>query len=154
MGQYTREMKIYLGIDPGSSKIGWAWVSQEGDLLVSGIVPQLRFEDLVLAVKQGKLFLLEPFRREGDLSMLRRSPAPVVVLGNGTSAKIMQEILKNNGFDPVLVPEYGTTLGARDLYWKIHPPRGLRKLIPLSLQVPPRDVDDLAAWKIVLDHIR
>lgn len=147
-------MTIFLGIDPGSSKTGWAWVSPEGELLASGIVPRIHFEDLVLAVKQGKPALLESFRREGDLSMLRHTPVPVVVLGNGTSAKVLQDILKNHGFDPVLVSEYGTTLGARDLYWKIHPPRGLRKLIPLSLQVPPRDIDDLAAWKIVLDHIR
>lgn len=147
-------MKIYLGIDPGSSKTGWAWVSQDGELLASGIVPQQQFEDLVIAVKQGSLAFLEKFRIEGDLSLLLHKPAPVVVLGNGTSAKIQLDILKNNGFDPVLVPEYGTTLGARDLYWNIHPPRGLRKFLPLSLQVPPRDVDDLAAWKIVLDHIR
>jgi hypothetical protein len=147
-------MKIYLGIDPGSSKTGWAWVSQEGDLLASGIVPQRQFEDLVIAVKQGNLTLLEPFRKEGDLSMSPYNPAPVVVLGNGTSAEVLMAILKSNGFDPVLVPEYGTTLGARELYWRIHPPRGLRKLFPLSLQVPPRDIDDLAAWKIVLDHIR
>lgn len=147
-------MKIYLGIDPGSSKTGWAWVSQDGELLASGIVPQQQFEDLVIAVKRGSLAFLEKFRREGDLSLILHNPAPVVVLGNGTSAKIQLEILKNNGFDPVLVPEYGTTLGARDLYWNIHPPRGLRKLLPLSLQVPPRDVDDLAAWKIVLDNIR
>lgn len=147
-------MKIYLGIDPGSSKTGWAWVSQDGELLASGIVPQQQFEDLVIAVKRGSLAFLEKFRREGDLSLLLHKSAPVVVLGNGTSAKIQLDILKNNGFDPVLVPEYGTTLGARDLYWNIHPPRGLRKFLPLSLQVPPRDVDDLAAWKIVLDHIR
>jgi hypothetical protein len=45
--------------------------------------------------------------------------------------------------------EYGTTLKGRELYWKLHPPKGLWKLVPTSLRTPPRDIDDLAAWAII-----
>ena len=44
-----------------------------------------------------------------------------------------------------VVDERHTTEEARKLYWKKNPPRGWRKLLPTSMQVPPVPVDDLVA---------
>ena len=47
---------------------------------------------------------------------------------------------------PIFVmDEYRTTEEARREYWKVHPPTGWRRLLPLTLQVPPVPVDDFAA---------
>jgi hypothetical protein len=42
-----------------------------------------------------------------------------------------------------------TTLEARNLYWRLHPQKGVWRLLPRSLLTPPRPVDDLAAWIIM-----
>jgi hypothetical protein len=46
------------------------------------------------------------------------------------------------------VPERDTTRRARERYFADHPPRGWRRLIPLSLQTPSVPIDDYAAWII------
>ena len=48
-------------------------------------------------------------------------------------------------FDVKIVDEKNTTLEARKLYWKKNPPSGWRRLLPISMQVPPVPVDDIAA---------
>lgn len=45
----------------------------------------------------------------------------------------------------VAVEERNSTLEARALYWQEKPPRGWRRVLPLSLQEPPEPVDDFAA---------
>ena len=45
----------------------------------------------------------------------------------------------------MVVDEYRTTEMAKKEYWKVNPPRGLKKLIPLGMQVPPVPVDDFVA---------
>ena len=44
-----------------------------------------------------------------------------------------------------MVDEYNTTQLAKGEYWKANPPRGLKKLIPITMQVPPVPVDDYVA---------
>ena len=45
----------------------------------------------------------------------------------------------------VLFPEKFTTLDARKRYWIENPPKGLWKLVPEGLRLPPRPYDDYAA---------
>lgn len=42
-----------------------------------------------------------------------------------------------------------STLEARDRYWTMYPNRGLQRLIPLGLRVPPRPVDDIVAILLI-----
>jgi hypothetical protein len=44
-----------------------------------------------------------------------------------------------------LIEEAGTTLAARARYFKEHPRRGWRRLLPLGLQTPPEPYDDYVA---------
>jgi hypothetical protein len=50
----------------------------------------------------------------------------------------------------VLVDEKRTTLEARERYWILHRPALWQSCLPRRLRIPPRAVDDLAAWAIAL----
>ena len=137
---------MYLGVDPGRQKFGWAVTDANGALLVSGIAPAGALElfaqgaaqnpsDLGQWISEGKL--PEPFN-------IRKT-----FCGNGTGHAAYVRALLSWGLEVVLADELNTTLEARALYWKIHPPRGLWRLVPTTLRTPPRSVDDLAACCIV-----
>ncbi|MBR0203998.1 MAG: hypothetical protein IJQ56_06520, partial [Synergistaceae bacterium] len=53
-----------------------------------------------------------------------------------------------------VVNEKNTTLEARELYWRLHEPSFLMRLIPKNLRVPDRILDDLAAWAIGLRALK
>lgn len=69
----------------------------------------------------------------------------VVVVGDQTGSKQVFDILQS--LDVVIkgVTERNSTLLARRRYFRDYPPRGWRRLLPLSLQVPPEAYDDYAA---------
>jgi len=55
---------------------------------------------------------------------------------------------------PVLsAPERNTSLRAREVYFREYPPRGWRRLIPRGLLLPPRPIDDYAAFLIAIDWL-
>lgn len=115
-----------LAIDPGSEKCGYAFL---GKLLnVKGIIAT-------------------PLLAEFIQSHLTEWKPEVVLLGDGTfSKKVKQLILPLLNQTPlVVVDEHDSTYRARRLYFQEHPPRGLWKMIPLGLQVPPVPYDDFAA---------
>lgn len=137
---------MIAGIDPGRWKIGVAFC--EGtELLFSAIVPTADSMSLTESFLNCKWEILYKFSREGSLEKIRGRTTNKIYIGGGTSSK---EFLRRFPLECIKVNEYGTTLEARKIYWKIHPPRGAMKLIPLSLRTPPRNVDDLAAYAIIL----
>lgn len=151
---------MFLGIDPGRCKCGWALVRADGGLCLSGAVPS------ELPREWAGAFSLPAREMAGALAFWTRECVcpPVgepeeeissIILGNGTgSENIEQQLRTFFEFDILIRQEKFTTLAARSLYWKLHPPRFLWKIVPTSLRVPPRDVDDLAAWAIVLQMIK
>jgi hypothetical protein len=68
-----------------------------------------------------------------------------IVVGNRTSARDVMARLTGLGPPVVTVEEQGSTLRARARYFEEHPRRGWRRLLPLTLQVPPEPYDDYAA---------
>ncbi len=70
-----------------------------------------------------------------------------VAMGDCTGAEQTRDKLAQAGIDiPVTtVNEELTSRLARQRYWEDNPPRGLARLIPLGLRVPPQPVDDYAA---------
>lgn len=140
-------ISIKCGIDPGRHKIGVAFT--EGDrLLFSAIIPKLSEEVLLLSLKEGSWDVLAPWKKEGDLRSLEGRKLEKICLGNGTSSEDLNKLLSSI-CKLEITDEYGTTLKGRELYWKLHPPKGLWKLVPTSLRTPLRDIDDLAAWAII-----
>ena len=136
---------VFCGIDPGREKFGLA-LATERQLLFAAIIPFERLDVALLYLSSGSAENLAEWRTEGTI---RQEAASRLFLGNGTSHKNYERSLQDAGVLYKLVDEHMTTLGARELYWKLHPPRGVARLVPKSLRVPPRPIDDIAAWAII-----
>ncbi len=69
----------------------------------------------------------------------------VVLVGNQTGSKHVFAIMKGLPVKVERVAERGSTMLARLRYFRDHPPRGWKRLIPRSFQIPPEPYDDYAA---------
>ena len=124
-----------LGIDPGTHKAGFAVLDDGGQHpLELGIEP---LETLLERVE----------------AICRRHDIGAVALGGGTHAGTVASMLERLRLPVHFVDERDTTLKARLLYFSDHPPRGLRRLIPLGMQLPPRPIDDYAAVLIARRYL-
>ena len=121
---------LVAGLDPGRSKCG-----------------------LVLANPAvGKIHhaaVLPPLTCQGLLESWQQAGLGQVVLGNGTSSQDWRSWLSKQRLAVVVVDESGSTLAARERYWQLWPPRGLRRLLPAGLRLPPRDIDDVVAQLLI-----
>ncbi len=115
-----------IGVDPGSSKAGYALLDDAGAVVTAGI---------------------EPIDRLGArlAELLAQAAVRAIALGHGTNARSVRAGLEPLGVPVHWVDERETTRLARELYFREHPPRGWRRLIPIGLQLPPRPIDDYAA---------
>lgn len=145
--------RMILALDPGRAKCGWALGDSSGELFVSGIFLSPEAAVFLKAALSGKLEAIIPFAIESRQDCPSVFPVDEILVGNGTAKEHILFAARSLSFEPKIIPERGTTLIGRDLYWKKHPPRGLRKLIPRGLRVPPRDIDDFAAWAIMLKYL-
>jgi len=139
---------MYLGLDPGRDKIGFAFVDENGELLYSGIIPKKLVESFLIALFEGNWAALAACGCEGDVSLLVGKSLELVLLGGGTASEELERVLRRNKIEYEVVDESFSTLQAREMYYRIHPPKGFRRLLPLSFLVPGRDIDDLAAWAL------
>ena len=118
---------IILAIDPGRDKSGVV-VAEDQVILARSVVPTVR-----LAV------ILRDWGTRYGVTQ--------VVLGDRTG---QDEVRRHLAVELPGIPisigrEENTTLLARRRYFADHPPRGWRRLLPLSMQVPPEPYDDYAA---------
>src|SRR5688572_19970718 len=112
-----------LAIDPGRSKWGLAVVFSTGECPLREIVTAEAAPHRIREIL-------------GQFAMDR------VLLGDRTGARKAKERLEAAVSLPItLVPEHMTTLRARGLYWRDHPIRGWRRLLPQGLLVPPVPLD-------------
>lgn len=124
--------KLYLGIDPGRSKTGLALVNGAGKIV--------------------KLHIAESQNIDNEIVEFIKNSCPVhIVLGNGTNSRNIGESVKRVLPDVMVtvVEEAHSTEEARTLYWQENPPKGLKKLIPLGMLVPPVPLDAYAAVILV-----
>ena len=124
--------KLYLGIDPGRSKTGLALVNGVGKIV--------------------KLHIAESQNIDNEIVEFIKNSCPVhIVLGNGTNSRNIGESVKRVLPDVMVtvVEEAHSTEEARTLYWQENPPKGLKKLIPLGMLVPPVPLDAYAAVILV-----
>ncbi|MBR0061024.1 MAG: pre-16S rRNA-processing nuclease YqgF, partial [Selenomonadaceae bacterium] len=77
-----------------------------------------------------------------------------VILGDGTTHKAATKKITAAGLSFELVDEKHTTEEARREFWIKNPPRGWRKLLPTSMQVPPEPVDAIVAEILVRRFLR
>ena len=124
--------KLYLGIDPGRSKTGLALVDGVGKII--------------------KLHIADSQNIDNEIVEFVKNSCPVrIVLGNGTNSRNICEVVQKVLPDVLVtvVEEAHSTEEARTLYWQENPPKGLKKLIPLGLLVPPIPLDAYAAVILV-----
>jgi RNase H-fold protein (predicted Holliday junction resolvase) len=123
-----------LGVDPGTGKAGYALLEPDGTALVQGI--------------EGLASLLDRLK-----AVVGQYGPSALAVGRGTNSGRVIKSLEGLGLPVHHVDEYETTRFARGLYFAEHPPAGWRRLVPLSLQVPPRPVDDYAAILIARRYL-
>ena len=120
--------EIIIAIDPGTKKCGYAVV------------------DSNLSVLKREVISVEKIAKniENSFNIYKISK---IILGNGTNYKNIEKRLKSQfpGLKIILIEEEFSTLEARKKYFKAYPPRGISKLIPLSLRVPSCHYDDFVA---------
>jgi len=117
-----------LAIDPGRDKCGVAVVEGDGRAIYHAVVltPDLGREVRRLAAEHGVVTL---------------------VLGDRTAARQVEAALRESGVGlvPVIVNEHRSSEEGRRRYFRDNPRRGWRRLLPVSLQTPPRAYDDYVA---------
>lgn len=146
---------MILGIDPGKDKIGWALVNKNGYLVCSGILAPsnlVSFMHIFTLPSSAWEKHLEPRSIERVSRPDIGASIDSIALGNGTFSKNIARELPVQNF--AIIDEAGTTLAARALYWRLHPPRFWQYFLPKSLRIPPRPLDDLAAWAIALKCLK
>lgn len=144
---------MLIAVDPGTDKFGWAVTTDSGDLLLSGVSALGELEAWAAAVLVGDF----TFLRERAIERFNAEDSNVfpgfVIVGSGTGSVACVKRLVSAGLRVEQVTEEYSSERGRALYWLVHPPKGLRRLIPRGLLVPPRSVDDLAAWSLVLRRV-
>lgn len=132
-------LQFYLGIDPGRDKTGVALVEETGRILAVQVMRTRNFSDALLQ------FLYDRLQVSNTWGL--RKILKAVVLGNGTGSEEHKQWVEKAlpGYPVYIVDEKYSTEEARALYWKLYPPHGLRRLIPLGLQTPPESLDGYAA---------
>ncbi|GHV43275.1 hypothetical protein FACS1894187_25600 [Synergistales bacterium] len=145
---------MILGIDPGLSKVGWAAVNEDGGLLRAGVFQAFDAERFFEVWRkpfdewEQNLACWTLERIEDIIHVSPNASALSVALGNGTGSAAIADLCRRVGFCFKLTDEKMTTIEARSLYWKIHRPLWWQRFLPVSLRVPPRSLDDFAAWVI------
>ena len=121
-----------LGVDPGREKSGLAVVEGDGAVHFRAVVETnslaASVTDVVAKWGVGRIAL-------GDSTSSREARACI------------EKLIATHGWSIAVeaVDEKNSTLEARALYFKANPPRGWRRLLPISAQTPPCPIDDFAA---------
>lgn len=119
-----------LGLDPGTRKCGYAVLrAVDEPPLALGIAP---FDALAERLR----------------AVLAATPATLAAVGRGTNAGAVVSVVRELGLPYELVDERETTLRARARFFRDHPPRGWRRLVPRGMLLPNRPIDDYAALLI------
>ncbi len=123
-----QKINVLAALDPGRDKCGLAVLSRKGEILLQRVIETASLEE--------------------KLRRVREEYAPeMLILGNGTTSRQAEARIRAALPElPVkVVDEYRTTELAKGEYWKAHPPTGWRRLLPVTMQVPPVPVDDFVA---------
>ena len=145
---------MFLGIDPGRCKCGWALVFDDGRLMASGILETSGAREFLGIMTDGDGEKAAAFALYGAKSLPSRFNVKEFLIGDGTGKDFFLSLAKELSLRVKLVPEKETTLKGRKLYWDYNPPAGFRRLIPQGLRVPPRDIDDFAALAIAREFLK
>jgi RNase H-fold protein (predicted Holliday junction resolvase) len=129
---------IIIGFDPGRDKCGVAAMEQGSELICHEVIAA----EVVISFIQ---------------SLCQQFPVALLVMGNQTTSKQWKQKLETElspTFPIVMVDERNSSLEARDRYWQMYPPRGLTRLIPQGMRLPPRPIDDIVAILLIERYLK
>ena len=119
-----------LGLDPGTRKCGYAVVTGvDAPPLALGIIPIEALAERLAGV-------------------LAATPVALAAVGRGTNAAVVADVVRALGVRVELIDERETSLLARARFFRDHPPRGWRRIVPRGMLLPDRPIDDYAALLI------
>ncbi len=122
-----QKKQFILAVDPGRIKCGLAIISRD-EVLLREVVAREK-----ICTRIGEVL---------------PNQGPIVV-GDRTGSEDfiieLKEVLPELNQRIITVDEHLSSVEAKNLYWRDHPPRGWRRLIPTSLQTPPVAIDDYVA---------
>lgn len=124
---------MILGFDPGRDKCGIAVATNTQEILYHQVIDS---KEAIFTIK----------------TLLQKYSPELIVMGNQTTSKTWKQQLETNltlSIPIVMVDERNSTFEARNLYGKMYPPKGLTRLIPKGLRVPPRPIDDIVAILLI-----
>ena len=121
-------MSVIISIDPGKAKCGIAVVNSSGEVLKREVV--------------STTIIVETLSE-----FINKYSAEKFLIGSGTFSKTVKKMITDllPNITIEVVDEKHSTEVARKLYFKEYPPKGIFKIIPLGLQIPPVPYDDFAA---------
>jgi RNase H-fold protein (predicted Holliday junction resolvase) len=127
----VEKLNCILAIDPGREKNGVAVVTMEGAVFYQNVIAT---EQLLSAIEE----LLIDYKIDK------------IIIGNKTGSKEFITNMKKAGIlekveGIIPIDEHQSTEEARKRYWEHNPPTGLKKLIPLTMQIPGVPIDDYVA---------
>lgn len=122
---------LVLAIDPGREKCGIAVVHRQQGVITQTIIATTEL-------------------REIALQLMEKYQLTIAVIGDRTTSQTAQAVLagiQSGGQQLAVIPvnEHRSTDEARKRYWQDQPPTGWKRLLPTTMQVPPRPVDDYVA---------
>lgn len=117
-----------IAVDPGREKCGIAVMQNDGNIFYQQVIATA---DLAKMVRD----------------CYEKYAPTCLVIGDGTTSKEAQAAIRAavEELEICVVNEYRTTDQAKLRYWQENPPKGWRKLLPVTMQVPPVPVDDYVA---------
>ncbi|HAC63484.1 MAG TPA: resolvase [Cyanothece sp. UBA12306] len=125
--------KIILGFDPGRDKCGIAVRQKNGQICHHEVVSS-----------QTVISTIE--------SLINQYSIDLLIMGNQTTAKQWKQSLEtqlSSSISIIMIDERNSSLEARDRYWEMYPPKGITRLIPQGMRVPPRPIDDIVAILLI-----
>lgn len=129
----TNNQMIILGFDPGKDKCGIALMGSDRSLQYHEVIPS---EKAIATIEK----------------LCEQKSIEVLVMGDRTTAKSWKQKLESHlptSLTITMVDEHNSSLEAIDRYWQMYPAKGLARLIPQGMRLPPRPVDDLVAILLI-----
>ena len=128
--------KLYLGIDPGKNKCGFALVEENQTPVFLEIVGTKEFDKFLKE-------LYDEYRFD------------LIILGTGTYSQKIEKRIKQINLVPVtLIDETNTTIQAEKKYRDEHPLKGYKKFLAKFIDwKPAEDVDHYAALVIAKKYL-
>jgi RNase H-fold protein (predicted Holliday junction resolvase) len=140
-----------VGFDPGRDKCGIAVVESA----INRNKTAVRAAEFISQPKNQLLYhdvVASEIAVSTIDSLAKQFAIATIVMGDRTTAKQWREKFQKNLSSSItieMIDEHNSSVEARDRYWQMYPPKGLQRLIPQGMRVPPRPIDDIVAILLI-----